>query len=318
MIQETIILIISIAILARSSSAVIDSAAKLANYFRVSQVAIGFILLAVATSLPELSVSIISSVSGQGAISAGNVFGSNITNILLILGLGAFIYKLKIHASSLKDIAIVLLLTTVISVYIVFNSYVQQKVLGLFEGIALLTIFGVYVWHTLKKKPVADGKEEKLVKKEEAFHAFIIFSIGVLFVMISSGFVVDSAVKLARIAGIAESFIGATIIALGTSLPELTIDLQAIRKKHYGLAIGDAIGSNMANLTLVLGTASVINPIEVQLPIFMVALLFAVVANTLFFYVAAVNKGIKKLGGAVFILIYLVYIATIFFLQFGK
>lgn len=156
------------------------------------------------------------------------------------------------------------------------------------------------------------------MRKDEAFNAFIVFGVGVLVVMVSSGFVVDSAVKLARIAGIAESFIGATIIALGTSLPELTMDLQAIRKKHYGLALGDAIGSNMANLTLVLGTASVIHPIEVQLPIFIVALLFAVVANTLLFYVAAVNKGIKKLGGALFIVIYLVYLATIFFLQFSE
>jgi cation:H+ antiporter len=129
---------------------------------------------------------------------------------------------------------------------------------------------------------------------------------------------VDSSVKLARTLGIAESFIGATIIAIGTSLPELSVDLQAIRKKHYGLALGDAIGSNMANLTLVLGTAAVINPIHVQIPIFISALLFAVIANTVLLYAAAVHRKIDKSGGLVFLAMYAIYLVTIFFLQFRE
>ncbi len=120
---------------------------------------------------------------------------------------------------------------------------------------------------------------------------------------------------LARLLGIAESFIGATVIAVGTSLPELSIDLQAIRKKHYGIALGDAIGSNMANITLVLGTAATINPISVTLPVFIAALLFAVIANMLLLYAAAVNKRIHRLGGAIFIALYVIYLVLIFSLQ---
>ena len=125
----------------------------------------------------------------------------------------------------------------------------------------------------------------------------------------------SSAVGLARMMGIAESFIGATIIAIGTSLPELSIELQAVRKKHYGVALGDAIGSNMANITLVLGTAAAINPIVINLPVFIAALLFAVIANTLLFYVAAINREIKRYGGAVFIALYITFLITVFSLQ---
>ena len=136
-------------------------------------------------------------------------------------------------------------------------------------------------------------------------------------VMISSSFVVNSAVALANAIGLAKSFIGATIIALGTSLPELSIDLQAIRKKQYGLALGDAIGSNMANLTLVLGTAAAISPILVQLKVFIAALLFAVVANAVFFYFAAIKKRIGRAEGAFMVLAYLAYLLVIFALQFA-
>ena len=148
--------------------------------------------------------------------------------------------------------------------------------------------------------------------------AFLLFGAGVLVVIVSSGFVVDAAVKLAKLLGVAESFIGATIIAIGTSLPELSIDLQAIRKKHYGLALGDAIGSNMVNITLVLGVASVINPIHVQIPIFVAALLFAVIANSILLYVAAVNKKLERRGGAFFLVLYAMYLVMIFILQYRE
>jgi len=311
---ELLALLISVIVLARSSSVVVDNAVKLSLFFGISQITIGFMLIAVSTSLPELSVSVVSSTIGEGAIAAGNVFGSNIANILLILGLGAFLYGIKINASELKDISLVLLLTTLISVYIVFSSSVAVRALGFFEGVLLLGCFAAYAWyHLTSKKPDENNGTE--VTKKEAMKAFLFFSIAILFVIVSSGFVVEYAVRLASLMGIAESFIGATIIAVGTSLPELSIDLQAIRKKRYGLALGDAVGSNMVNITLVLGVAAVINPIQVLIPVFIAALLFAVIANTVLLYVAAVNKGIGRFGGAAFLLIYVIYLVVIFILQ---
>lgn len=312
------VLIVSVIFLARSSGLVVDSAVKLSKFFGISQLAIGFLLLAVSTSLPELSVSVVSSTSGEGAIAAGNVFGSNIANILLILGIGAFLYGFKISAVNFKDIGLVLLLTTLISIYIIFNSSIQGNALGFIEGVLLLVAFAAYAWYSLTKKNREENNNGDKVSKDEAMKAFLFFGVGILIVIVSSGFVVESAVKLAKLLGIAESFIGATIIAIGTSLPEMSVDIQAIRKKHYGLALGDAIGSNMANLTLVLGTAAVINPIHVQIPVFIAALLFAVIANTVLLYVAGVNKKLERFGGAVFLVLYIIYIGVIFMLQFRE
>jgi cation:H+ antiporter len=307
-------LLISVVVLSKASEWTVDNVDKLARFFRIEQVAVGFIMLAVSTSLPELAVSVVSSTHGNGAIAAGNVFGSNIANILLVLGGGAFLYGMKIKASELKDIGLILVLTTVISAYIIFSSTIQEKALNFLEGAVLLGLFGFYAWRTMRGRGTGESMGDH-IRRRDALNAFLFFGIGIILVIVSSGFVVESAVKLAGSLGVAESFIGATIIAIGTSLPEISIDIQAIRKKHYGLALGDAIGSNMANLTLVLGTASVLGPIHILLPVFIAALLFAVVANILLLYVAAVNRGIQRLGGALFLAIYVIYIAVIFALQ---
>ncbi len=316
--QELLILIISTVILAKSASLVVTNASKLARFFRVSQLAIGLLLISVTTSLPELSVSVISSAAGEGAIAAGNVFGSNIANVLLVLGLGAIIYGLKVSKKILPDIGLALLLTTIISAYIILHSQVFGDALGFYEGLLLLIIGAWYAFRILGKKTIEQMPKEGKLSMHEGFKAFLFFGAGVLIVIISSSFVVGSAVQLANIFGLAKSFIGATIIAIGTSLPEISIDLQALRRKEYGLAIGDAIGSNMANLTLVLGAGAAISPMFVQLKVFMAALLFAVVANIVFFYLAAVNKRVKARGGFVMLALYVIYLATIFFLQFSE
>lgn len=315
---ELLTLVIFTLILSKSASVVVENAAKLARFFGVSQLAVGMLLIAVSTSLPELSVSVVSSAAHEGAIAAGNVFGSNIANILVILGVGAVAYGFLVGKESLPDIALVLLLTTVISAYILLHTSIFGSALGFYEGILLLLIAVWYAWRLLGRKRIADGKKEANVSRHEGFVSFLLFSAGIVAVIISSSFVVDSAVKLAEIFGLAKSFIGATIIALGTSLPELSVDLQAIRKKQFGLALGDAIGSNMANLTLVLGSAAAINPILLQLQVFSAALLFAVVANMVFFYIAVVKKQFGRREGAMMILLYAVYLVVIFFLQFAE
>ena len=314
-ILEIGILLFSLALLSKAAEMVIGSSVRLSKFFNINRAAMGFLMVAVATSLPELSVSITSSLAGEGAISAGNVFGSNIANILLILGVGGLISGMKISSQNLKDVALVLLLTTVISVYIIYGSSVSLQALGTLEGIALLLIFAIYVWWTLRRKKPFNGNAKVNISKKKALRAFIAFFVGIFLVIISSAFAVGSAVAIAADFGLAQSFIGATMIAIGTSLPELSTALVALRRKQYGLVLGNAVGSNMANLTLVLGLTSAINPISVQLPVFIAALLFAVIANTLLFYSAAVNKGIGRFGGAFYLLIYLVYLAAILGLQ---
>lgn len=315
---ELVTLVVFIIILSRSSSLVVDNAVNLAIFFGISQLAIGVLLVAVSTSLPELSVSVTSSVVHEGAIAAGNVFGSNIANVLLILGFGAFRYGFKVGKDDFPDLAFILLFTSIISIYILFHSLLWGYALGFYEGVVLLLIAASFAYYMLSKKRRNSGASEECVNRQIALRSFLLFFLGVVGVIVSSSLVVDSAVKLANVLGLAKSFIGATIIAVGTSLPELSVDLQALRKKQYGLALGDAIGSNMANITLVLGTAAVISPISVQLKVFIAALLFAVVANMLFFYIAVVRRQFNKTSGAIMLGLYVVYLVTIFGLQTGE
>ncbi|VVB57362.1 putative membrane protein [uncultured archaeon] len=317
---ELLVLLVSTAVLAKSSSVVVEKAAKLSIFFGISTLAIGLILISVSTSLPELSVSVLSSTSGDGALAAGNVFGSNIANILLILGLGGALYGFSIKRRELTDIALILVLTTIISLYIIYAASISQRALAFPEGLVLLGLFAVYIYRVLSRKaPVEDEKKDReKVSKKEALGAFLWFCVAIVVVLASAGFVVESAIKIAAELGLAESFIGATLVAIGTSLPELSVDVQAIRKKQYGLALGDAIGSNMANLTLVLGTAAAINPIIITLPVLVIALLFAIVANVLLFYVAATDKRLTRQGGLLFLGIYGIYLIAIFLAQAGQ
>ncbi|MFH2105980.1 MAG: sodium:calcium antiporter [Candidatus Micrarchaeota archaeon] len=313
---DFLVLLFFLAVLAKSSSYVVDNAIKLSTFFGINQMALGFLLISFSTSLPELSVSVISSTLGEGAIAVGNVFGSNISNILLILGIAAFLYGIKLKKANLKDIALVLVLTTLISLYIIFNSLVLGGSIGFFEGFVLLLLFIFYVYSVFSKRKFdLDGRST--VTKKEALSSFIYFCFFIILVLISSGFVVEYSVTIAETFGLAKSFIGATIIAIGTSLPELSVDLQAVRKGHYGLAIGDAIGSNMMNLTLVLGVAVIINPVSVVLHVLIIALLFAIVANIFLFYFASTTSALSKNTGALFLVVYLIYIVTIFYFQAG-
>ena len=320
MLIPAILLIGFLIILAKAADIVVDSTSKISKYLGIAPFAIGVVLVAIVTSLPELSVAIVSSVAGEGALSAGTVFGSNIANILLIMGIGAFLYGLKIPWKNVGEIGLILLLTTIISAYIIFNSNVQGKALGLPAGIILLLMFAGYVYYILrknnKKEPGADEKTK--VDRKKAATAFLVFIAGVIVVFISSALVVDNAVIVARELGIAQSIIGATIIAVGSSLPELTTSLQAIRRKSYGVVVGNIVGSNMTNLTLILGTTAVLNEINVNLSVFIAALLFAIVANAILLYFAAVRKNMGRYSGLLFLLIYAFFIITILGLQAGE
>ncbi len=316
MLEPVIFLLLSILVLAKSSETAVDNAARLSRYFGISQLAIGMIFMAVMTSLPELVVGIISGSLGEGAISAGNVFGSNIANILLVLGLGAFLYGMRIPRESVGEVGLILMLTTVLFAYIMFSSQVQGRALGFPAGIMLLGFFTTYVIMLVKgRKKVADSANNQKVDKKKALNALLLFVGSTIIVLLSSAFVVENAVITAEVFGVAQSLIGATVIAVGTSLPELSTTLQALRKKRYSMAVGNVVGSNMTNLTLVLGATAVLNEIHVMLPVFTAAMLFAIVANAILLYIAAARRDFGRYSGLLLLAVYAVFIITILGVQ---
>ncbi|MFA6907445.1 MAG: hypothetical protein WC263_01320, partial [Candidatus Micrarchaeia archaeon] len=268
MLSEFMLLAVFTFVLSKMSCAAVEQAGRLSDYLGLSKMAIGMLIVGAMVALPELSVAITSSAAGQGELTAGNVFGANVVLILFALGICAIVYGLKVERKNLEDVGFVLLLTFLISMYMIFATQIAGRPIGFLEGVGLYVIFGWYAAKMVIDKAVSKRKagEDRahfntgiagprwLARMDAGGPATaIVFAASVLAVYVSANIVVSSAISIATELGLAQSFIGATLIALGTSLPEIMVGFEAIKRKMYGLALGDAMGSIMANITIVLG-----------------------------------------------------------------
>ncbi len=332
MLLEFILLVAFTFVLSKMSCIAVEQAGKLSDYFGLSKMAIGMLIVGAMVALPELSVAITSSAAGQGELTAGNVFGANVVLILFAMGIGAIVYGIKVERKNLEDVGFVLLMTFLISIYMIFVTQIAGRAIGFFEGVGLYIIFAWYA-----AKMVIDKAVSKRKAGEDLAHfntgtpdsqwlqkigvsgpvTALVFAASVLAVYVSANIVVNSAISIATELGLAQSFIGATLIALGTSLPEIMVGFEAIKRKMYGLMLGDVMGSIMTNITLVLGTATIIRPISLHLSVFGIAMLFAVLANVLFFYYAAVKGRIGRKEGMVLVGFFALYVIAICASQIG-
>ncbi|VVC03502.1 Sodium/calcium exchanger MaX1 [Candidatus Burarchaeum australiense] len=301
LIVQAAILLISLAALAKASQYVIENAVILARFFRISEATVGFVLISVSTSLPELSVAVISSSAGEGALSVGNVIGSNIADLTLIIGICAFIRPILVKKRDMMEIMKILLITSIIPLILIYTGNLDK-----FGGLLLLAIFVAYVFYVSRKK--IDLEKGDNIRRPQALRAFLLFCGGILAVLLTSSFAVNSAVAISDMTGIAKTFIGATIIALGTSLPELAVDIQAMRRRRYSLALGDAIGSAMTNLTLVLGVTGLFNPQIIYMSIFLTIMLFLLITNLVLMYFMSTNNRITKKEGAMLLALYAIFL----------
>lgn len=301
MIDTIILLLLSLAILGKSAQVVIDNSITLARFFRISELAVGFILLSVATSLPELAVSIVASLEKQEGIVIGNILGSNIADIGIVLGVSVFLSTISFTKRESSDLIKILSLTLIIPFIVFFY-------IGSFIGIVLLLIFIIYAYFILQQKIDMDGSER--IKPEKAVISAFIFMIGILLVIGSSKYVVDSAVQVAGLFGVSNAFIAATLIALGTSLPEFAVNLSAVKNKHPSLAIGNVIGSCVTNLTLIMGISALINPLNANFFALLNLIIFLTIMNISVLYFLNYRKSLGRNEGFVLIGIYLIFLAS--------
>ncbi len=308
MIENLVILLISLGVLAKASEKVVESAVIISDYFKIGSLAIGFLLISFATSLPELSVSVISASSNQSSLAVGNALGSNIVNILLVIGIAAALYEVKVKKDGWLEPAIILGAVSVVSISLMLVSH-----LDFFGGLFLLVIFAFFVYYITNRKS-ADLHSNSPTKKETLV-AFIYFSVSILFVLVSAGFAVETTVKLAELLGFAKSFIGSTLVAIGTSFPELAIVLQAARKKQYNLALGDIIGASINNSTIVLGIAAIIAPITFTREIVVILALFSLMANVMLVYMLYKHKKLGTFQGVFFLSVFVIYLTILFAVQ---
>ncbi|MFH0971652.1 MAG: sodium:calcium antiporter [Candidatus Micrarchaeota archaeon] len=275
-------------------------AAELARIFGISELAIGFILLSIATSLPEFVISATAAFKGGTDLSVGNVFGANIADVTLVLGVAAILGVVAIKRKDLDQLVMIMLATSLISLFFVIYEP------GRLTGAALFLIFLAYVYWMLSK-----GKKKGAPIKEPQKRVFLphltkfIFFIAIVLLM--AQIVVDNSIRLSNILGIAETVIGGTLISLGTTFPELSVSIAAARQKKEKMAIGNAVGSAIVNLTMIFGVALMINPAISFAPALKL-IIFSVIANMVLLYLVIVRKGIDKKAGMALVLGYLAFL----------
>lgn len=254
-------LILGFVLLIKGADLFVDGSSSVARIFKVPAVIIGLTIVAMGTSAPETAVSISAAVRGQNEIALSNVIGSNIFNLLVVVGICAAI-KPVVPAKEIirRDLPISLLCAVLLLVASL------NLALGRIEGIVLLLGFVIYIGYlvyTARKKPAADTEEN--VKKMSPLKSALFILIGIAGIVLGGQLVVNSASDIAASFGLSQTLIGLTIVAVGTSLPELVTSIVASRKGENGLALGNAIGSNIFNILLVMGLSTVISPIGVNM-----------------------------------------------------
>ena len=308
------VLLVGLAVLVKGAVIFVDGSSALARIFRISSLVIGLTIVASGTSMPELAVSTTAAITGADEIALSNVIGSNIFNLLGILGISALLYKLPVDSTILKrDFPVTtfstlgFLITLALPVCMGCNFFALKMsdsagTIGRLMGIILLVLYFVYVAYIIfdaRKNPVIEIEGEKL----PLWKSIVLIILGLFLIIAGGKAVVCSAKNIAHFFGMSETFIGLTIVAVGTSLPELVTSLVAAKKGYAALAIGNAIGSNIFNLLFILGVAATINPLSVNMAsIYDLAILVAANAITWGFVLS--KKQIGRVEGAIMLVLY--------------
>lgn len=308
-----LMIVLGLIILVWSADLFVEGAAAIADHLGMSPILIGMVVVGFGTSAPELSVSALSALEGSPGIALGNAYGSNITNIALILGVTALISPIAVHSQVIKKELPILFAVTLLAIGQLYDGELTRV-----DAVIELSVFmAVMAWMTLQgmKKPSADEFEKEMEDELEEhamsqFQAWIWLIAGLVFLVISSRMLVWGAVSIARDLGVSDLIIGLTIVAIGTSLPELASSIMAARKGEHDLAVGNIIGSNLFNTLAVVGVAGVIHPMPIPLEIvnrdwpLMALLTMALFAMG---YARNGNGSINRLEGTVLVAVYAGY-----------
>jgi len=297
------LLAISLLLIALVSERAIRYVIALSKLLGLSEMAAGFILLSVMTSLPELSVSTLAASMGEGGLSVGNVLGSNVANLTIIIGLAILLSKttIRVRAESNKELVQFLFISSVIPLFIV-----QRGSLGPVLGIVLLTLF-IYFGATVSRK-TGKNEPDAMIKKEVSGTIWLKFAISVALIILLSKLTVDSSVEIAESIGLPPSIIGATIVGLGTSLPELATTAQALKERLFGMALGNLLGSCITNITLVLGVSSLISFSAVNVLAVESIMFYVLISSLSVWYMIGTSERIGRRSALFLCLVYIVFV----------
>ena len=306
-----IILIIGFVLLIKGADYFVDGSSAIAKKVGIPSVIVGLTLVSLGTSAPELAVSVISSIQGNNGITLGNVIGSNLFNSLVVLGVSAMIVPLVIKKKDTKrDFSVNIFSTILVVVLTLVGFLLGGKVISRLDGIILLICTLIYMVILIFQSKGNNSEDISEIEDIKLSTKIILSIIGVAGITIGGQLVVNSSKEIAKTFGISDKLIGLTIVAIGTSLPELVTSVVAILKGEDDIALGNILGSNTFNLLLILGTASAINPIKVSTSLFIdlaVLLVVTLFIGALVFINKKEEKTISRKEGFLLIMVYIVY-----------
>lgn len=309
------LLIVGFIILIKGADIFVDGSSSIAGNFKISKMLIGLTIVAFGTSAPEFAVSVQSLLSGNGDIVLGNVIGSNILNILLIVGASSMVHALSVKNNTVKkELPTTILITTLFIVLL--SDSLFDHVASTFtrsDGIVLLLFFLVFIYYLvgMAKNKVEEDSKENYMPLMKAF-AYTIF--GIVAIILGSNLVVHNASSLASLIGVSQKMISLTIIALGTSLPELVTSITATKKGEYDIAIGNVVGSNLFNLGVVIGLPVALLGGISKINFNYIDLIVMLVSAILLFLFSVNDRKISKKEGFILLTLFVVYYGYIIFI----
>lgn len=299
---QMLLLVVGFLMLIKGADWFVDGAAGIAEKFGIPHLVVGLTIVAMGTSAPEAAVSLTAALKGNAAITIGNVVGSNILNVLIILGLTAAVTAVPVAASTVKiEIPFTILVTVLLGIFGYTGNCISFQ-----EGVFLWIIFVGYLaylfWMTLK-----DKDENEIEKEKKPVWKLLLFTlVGVALIIFGSDVTVNAATAIATLFGMSQRFIGLTIVALGTSLPELVTSVSAARKGEADIAIGNIVGSNLFNILFVVGTTALIIPVVFEAA-FLIDTVIAAAVVVLLWTCVFRRRVLSRMAGVIMLAGYAVY-----------
>ena len=301
---QVVLLLVGFVFLIKGSDFFVDGASSIASLLKIPTIIVGLTIVALGTSAPEAAVSITSSLTGSNALAVSNVIGSNLFNMLMVIGISALLSNLVMEKSVLeKDLPFLVGITLLWAIFIVIGWDITNL-----EGIILLIILVLYisflVYNTRKSGEAKEVEEPKFTLPK----SIIFILVGLAGIVLGGDLVVDSASAIAIALGMSETLVGLTIVAIGTSLPELVTSITALKKGENQLVIGNVIGSNIFNILFVLGASSAISAIPLDSSM-LIDVVFMLAVTVLCFIFGKTQEKYDKKEGAILVVLFIVYMA---------
>ena len=301
---QVVLLLVGFVFLIKGSDFFVDGASSIASLLKIPTIIVGLTIVALGTSAPEAAVSITSSIAGSNAMAVSNVIGSNLFNILMVIGIAALISNLTMEKSVLeKDLPFLVGITVLWAIFIIIGWDITN-----IEGIILLIIMIAYIIFLVVDTKKSGGASEVEKPKFTLPKSIILILIGLAGIVLGGDLVVDSASAIAIALGMSETLVGLTIVAIGTSLPELVTSITAIKKGENQLVIGNVIGSNIFNILFVLGASSAISAIPLDSSM-LIDVLFMLFVTILCFIFGKTQEKYDKKEGVILVLLFIGYMA---------